>query len=197
MKFVNPELYIKGQDHSRNWNRENNDCVVKAFAILYQISYDEAHGFTRGFFNRHEKDGVYNMTSMMSQLISNKNLQFNGDVSKVRIRGTILAKDLSNLLPEGCYLILTQTHAAVFIDGKWIDYKGIVKKNNQICAIYEFNNFSELEEIRSKLQDNSSSDFDYWLIVIIIAGILLFVYNSEVKREIKSLKRWVKKEINF
>ena len=42
LKFSNPEQFIEGYVTSRYKDYETNDCVVKALAILFGISYDVA-----------------------------------------------------------------------------------------------------------------------------------------------------------
>jgi hypothetical protein len=196
MKFIHPEQFIKDYSNSRYRGIETNDCVVKAVSILFGIPYDEAHGFSRGFFNRIEKDGVNNFTSSMRRLIKNPNFSFNGSVNEIEINKNSSIQDVYSMYNEGAYLVLTIDHVAVLFDGQWLDYKGIIKKNEDVYAVYEFSDFDHFESIRKKIADNNTS-FDFWLIAIVLVAAFLFFNEKEVKHGLRNFKTWAKREIHF
>ena len=47
---------------------EKNDCVVRAFANAFTITYDTAHQFAENVFNRKAKKGVKGMFITLSKL---------------------------------------------------------------------------------------------------------------------------------
>jgi hypothetical protein len=197
MKFIHPEQFISDYSKSRYKGFETNDCVVKAVSILFGIPYDEAHGFSRGFFDRPEKDGVSNFTKSMRRLMKNPNFSFNGDVSEIGIEDYSSVKDIYSEYQDGFYLVVTVDHVSVLCDGTWLDYKGIIKQKEEVYAVYEFLDFDHFDSIRKKIADNNNSSFDFWLIAIVLFAVFLFFNEKEVKHELRNFKKWVKREIHF
>jgi len=197
MKFIHPEQFISDYSKSRYKGFETNDCVVKAVSILFGIPYDEAHGFSRGFFNRTEKDGVYNFTSSMRRLMKNQNFSFNGSVNEINIDEHSSILDVYSEYNEGAYLVLTIDHVSVLFDGQWLDYKGIIKQNEDVYAVYEFLDFDHFDSIRKRIADNNNSSFDFWLIAIVLIAAFLFFNEREVKQELRKFKNWAKREIRI
>ena len=197
MKFIHPEQFISDYSKSRYKGFETNDCVVKAVSILFGIPYDEAHGFSRGFFNRTEKDGVSNFTTSMRRLMKNPNFSFNGSVNEIDIdeRSSIL--DVYSEYNDGAYLVLTVDHVSVLFEGYWLDYKGIIKQKENVYAIYEFSDFGHFDSIKKKIADNNNSRFDFWLITIVLIAAFLFFNEREVKQELRKFKNWAKREIRI
>ncbi len=76
---------------------------MKAVSILFGIPYDEAHGFSRGFFDRPEKDGVSNFTKSMRRLMRNPNFSFNGTVNEIEIGDYSSVKDIYSEYQDGFY----------------------------------------------------------------------------------------------
>ena len=197
MKFIHPEKFIIDYSQSRYRGFETNDCVVKAVSILFGIPYDEAHGFSRGFFNRIEKDGVNNFTSSMRRLMKDSNFSFNGSVNEVEIKKNSSIHDIYLKYNEGAYLVLTIEHVSVLFEGQWLDYKGIIKPNEDVYAVYEFSDFDHFDSIRKKITDYNNSSSDFWLIAIVLVVAFLFFNEKEVKHELRNFKKWVKREIHF
>ena len=197
MKFIHPEQFISDYSKSRYKGFETNDCVVKAVSILFGIPYDEAHGFSRGFFNRTEKDGVSNFTSSMRRLMKDQNFSFNGSVNEIDINEHSSILDVYSEYNEGAYLVVTRDHVSVLCDGTWLDYKGIIKQKEEVYAVYEFSEFDHFDSIRKKIADNNNSSFDFWLIAIVLFAVFLFFNEKEVKHELRNFKKWVKREIHF
>jgi len=197
MKFIHPEQFISDYSQSRYRGFETNDCVVKAVSILFGIPYDEAHGFSRGFFNRIEKDGVNNFTSSMRRLMKNPNFSFNGSVDEIEINKNSSIHDVYSNYNEGVYLVLTIEHVSVLFDGHWLDYKGIIKQSEDVYAVYEFSNFDHFDSIRKKIAAYNNSSSDFWLITLVLVAAFLFFNEKEVKHELRNFKKWVKREIHF
>jgi hypothetical protein len=197
MKFIHPEQFISDYSQSRYKGFETNDCVVKAVSILFGIPYDEAHGFSRGFFDRPEKDGVSNFTKSMRRLMKNPNFSFNGNVSEVDITEDATVKDIHSEYQDGFYLVVTVDHVSVLCDGTWLDYKGIIKQKEEVYAVYEFSEFDHFDSIRKKISENNNSSFDYWLIAIVLVAALLYFNETEVKQELRKFKKWAKREIHI
>ncbi|MFM7472844.1 MAG: hypothetical protein ACKO00_02870, partial [Crocinitomicaceae bacterium] len=132
LKYIHPEQFIRGLAESRYRNYETNDCVVKAFSILFGISYDEAHGFSRGFFDRPERNGPENFTDSMKRMIRNKNFSFNGKVKHVKLNQSINIQRVPSQFKQGVYLILTYNHVTVLCDGIFVDYQFILKQRDLV-----------------------------------------------------------------
>lgn len=108
---------------------------MKAVSILFGIPNDEAHGFSRGFFNRTEKDGVNNFTTSMRRLMKNPNFSFNGSVNEIDIDERSSIRDVYSEHIEGIYLVVTIDHVSDQLDGLWLDYKGRIKQNEDVYAV--------------------------------------------------------------
>jgi hypothetical protein len=197
MKFIHPEQFISDYSQSRYKGFETNDCVVKAVSILFGIPYDEAHGFSRGFFDRPEKDGVRNFGKSMRRLMKNPNFSFNGNVCEVDITEDATVKDIYSEYQDGFYLVLTIDHVSVLCDGTWLDYTGIIKQKEEVYAVYEFSDFDHFDSIRNKISENNNPSFDYWLIAIVLVAALLYFNEREVKQELRKFKKWAKREIHI
>ena len=195
MNYIHPEQFIQDYTQSRYQGIETNDCVVKAVSILFGIPYDEAHGFSRGFFDRPEKDGVSNFSKSMRRLMKNPNFTFNGNVSEVAIAKNASVKDIYSEYQDGFYLILTIEHVSVLCDGAWLDYKGIIKQKEEVYAVYEFSDFDHFDSIRKKISETNNSSFGYWLAALALI-VFLYFNETEVKQELRKFKKWAKREIH-
>jgi hypothetical protein len=133
----------------------------------------------------------------MRRLMKNQNFTFNGSVSEIDIDEHSSILDVYSEYNEGAYLILTIDHVSVLFDGQWLDYKGIIKQNENVYAVYKFLDFEHFDSIRKKIEDNNNSSFDFWLITIVLVAVFLFINEKEVKHELRDFKKWVKREIHF
>lgn len=195
LKYIHPDQFILGLSESRNRNYETNDCVVKAFSILFGISYDEAHGFARGFFDRPERNGPENFTNSMKRMIRNKNFSFNGKVKQIKLHETLTIHRIHKEFHQGVYLVLTFDHVTVLCDGTFMDYQSILKPRDMVYEFFEFSNFDHHEEIRHKIQKKEDSKVGWLFIVAVILIIGLFDQRDKVERDLIKLKIWIKKEI--
>ena len=195
LKYIHPEQFILGLSESRYRNYETNDCVVKAFAILFGISYDEAHGFSRGFFDRPERNGPENFTNSMKRMIRNKNFSFNGKVKQVRLNEMLTIQRVQKEFHQGVYLVLTYDHVSVLCDGIFVDYQFILKPRDMVFEVFEFSDFAHHDEIRSKIHKKSSPRIEWMFIFAIILVIGLIDQRKNVKRDLKQLKFWVQRTL--
>ncbi len=75
---------IKGYSESAIAKSETNDCVVRAFASSFEISYNDAHKYVAEEFKRQPRKGTYG-TSLRLVKMSNENVEVNG--KKVHLVG--------------------------------------------------------------------------------------------------------------
>ena len=76
---------IKGYDESAIAKGESNDCVVRAFASSFEVSYDVAHKYVAEQFSRKPRCGTFGTVFKMIKL-SESPIKFNGkEVSIVEI----------------------------------------------------------------------------------------------------------------
>lgn len=196
LKFVNPESFIKGYESSRYRNYEYNDCVVKAFAVLFGVSYDEAHGFTRGFFSRGERTGTYGFNRGIQSMMRHPTVRFYGNLKAARrLRGdTIIA--IQKRYPHGIFLVDSYDHVSVLCDGVWVDYEGIISADTKVHAIYQFTDFTHYEELRAKVHQTNNNEFDWLSVVLFLFLISFLILNREmVKHDLIRLGLWIKEFI--
>jgi len=195
MKFSNPENYIVDFTKSYNKKYETNDCVVIAMSILFGISYDEAHGFSRGFFNRSEREGAYSFEKSMDKMMRNPNFRFNGHVKKIQMSNSMTAKKVTQEFCSGVYLAVTVDHVSVLHNGIWIDYEGIMKPRTAVTSIYEFSDFEHYNHFKPVLEKKASFIDSIFLIITgLVLGIFLIGLTDEGKRDLEDGKRWLKSE---
>jgi hypothetical protein len=128
---------IKGYDESSIAKGETNDCVVRAFASAFEVSYDYAHKYVRENFNRINRQGTYGTVHKMSQIaedrrqINYKKVKCLGTKSNTGIhdlRYPVKTKDgvvkremtvgtFAKQNPVGTFFILVSRHAFTIKDG--------------------------------------------------------------------------------
>lgn len=195
LNYIHPEQFISGLSESRYRNYETNDCVVKAFAILFGISYDEAHGFSRGFFDRPERNGPENFTNSMKRMIRNKNFSFNGKVKQIKLNETLTIQRVHKEFHQGVYLVLTYDHVTVLCDGIFVDYQFILKPRDMVYEVFEFSDFAHHDEIRTKINKKDTPKFEWWFIFVVIIIIGLIGQRKQVQRDLRQLKFWVQRTL--
>jgi hypothetical protein len=67
---------IKGYSDSVIARGETNDCVVRAFASSFDVSYDYAHKFVKEKFGRKDRQGTYGTVTTM-KTFANQRKQIN------------------------------------------------------------------------------------------------------------------------
>ncbi len=68
---------IKGYSESLTAKGETNDCVVRAFASSFELTYDEAHKYVAEEFRRKPRKGTFMTASKMNKM-SDANTTVNG-----------------------------------------------------------------------------------------------------------------------
>jgi hypothetical protein len=128
--------YIKNYQDSKIAKGETNDCVVRALASTFDMTYDEAHSIAKEKFGRKDRDGtsgtIITFQKLSSAKINNKNFSIISD-SKLKYPGSpryikeknphklntqpIVVRQLLEMYPKGKYFVLISRHAFSLIDG--------------------------------------------------------------------------------
>ena len=66
--YISSSSAIKGITDSALAKSETNDCVVRAFAAAYNVSYDFAHKKVAELFGRKNGQGTYCFSLVMRQM---------------------------------------------------------------------------------------------------------------------------------
>ena len=67
VSFIDTNDAIKGYSESDIASSENNDCVVRAFAAVTDVNYDEAHDYVKRIFKRPKGKGTPRFGPIMEQ----------------------------------------------------------------------------------------------------------------------------------
>jgi hypothetical protein len=76
LPYCSNNVGIIGYQDSEIAKKENNDCVVRAFASSFEISYDKAHKYVKEKFGRKDYCGTYGTVFKMVEL-AKKQTQIN------------------------------------------------------------------------------------------------------------------------
>lgn len=123
---------VKGYNDSKIAFSENNDCVVRAIASSFDITYDESHKFCKDILKREYRKGVRMFNHQMEWYfnnggkISDKSAKLIGKYSQlyynVKVKGVIKKRALTvgkfiKENQEGSFLVTTVGHAFTIKDG--------------------------------------------------------------------------------
>ena len=149
---------IKGYAESPIARGEKNDCVVRAFASAFEVSYDYAHKYVRENFGRKNREGTYGTVLKMTKLseekrqVNYKRVKCIGTKSEMgthSLRYPVKTKDgivkremtvgtFAKQNPVGTFFILVSRHAFTIkdgvVNGNWED---AVKKKRVIKFAFE------------------------------------------------------------
>jgi len=150
---------IKGYDESPIAKGETNDCVVRAFASAFEVSYDYAHKYVRENFGRINRQGTYGTVHKMRQIAEDRR-QIN--YKKVKCLGTktsdygqyslkyqvktkdgVVKRDMTvgtfaKQNPVGTFFILVSRHAFTIKDGVVIgNYEDSQKKKRVVKFAFQ------------------------------------------------------------
>ena len=149
---------IKGYSDSVTARIETNDCVVRAFASAFDVSYDYAHKYVAEEFNRKPRKGTYFTTSKLVKLsesfikVNGKKLIPIGTKSnslvypyslsyEVKVKGEKVKRQMTvgtfvKKNPKGTFFVLVKGHAFTIKDGVVIgNFEDAVKtKKIMRCA---------------------------------------------------------------
>ena len=130
---------IKGYSDSVTAKRETNDCVVRAFASAFDVTYDCAHKYVAEQFGRKPRKGTYYTASRMTKLsegvlkVNSKKIIPIGTKSnsvaypyslsyEVKVKGEKVKRQMTvgtfvKKNPKGTFFILVRGHAFTIKDG--------------------------------------------------------------------------------
>ena len=113
---------------------ERNDCVVRAIRTAFDVTYNEAHDFTRVNLFRKRKGYVYHTDTRFLIMINKGQKIFGKTLINMPVsQKTVLT--FSRKFPKGNYLLLTSGHAIGISDGSLSD-RGKVRKQ-RIQSVYK------------------------------------------------------------
>lgn len=130
---------IKGYSESLTAGRETNDCVVRAFASAFDVTYDYAHKYVAEEFKRQPRKGTYFTASKMSKLsegvikVNNKKIIPIGTKGncvvypyslsyEIKVKGEKVKRQMTvgtfvKKNPKGTFFVLVRGHAFTIKDG--------------------------------------------------------------------------------
>ncbi len=134
IKYIPTKEAIIGHSDSSIAKTESNDCVVRAIASSFEMSYDESHKFVAKIWFRRNREGTRNFVGGMRHMVDNKipingksfsNLggQYGSMKYDVKVKGQIVKRNMTTgtfikKYPVGKYLVVVRGHAFSIIDGK-------------------------------------------------------------------------------
>ena len=131
---------IKGYTDSATARTETNDCVVRAFASAFDVSYDYAHKYVAEEFKRKPRKGTYFTASKMVKLskgmfkVNGKTINPMGEFNTksiaypfslaydVKVKGEVVKRQMTvgtfvKKNPVGTFFVLVKGHAFTIKDG--------------------------------------------------------------------------------
>jgi len=158
LPYCTTEKAIKGYAESPIAKGERNDCVVRAFASSFGVSYDYAHKYVKENFGRKNREGTYGTVLKMKKLsedrkqINYKKVKCLGTKSDsgihdlrypVKTKDGIVKREMTvgtfvKQNPVGTFFILVSRHAFTIKDGVVIgNYEDSTKKKRVIKFAFE------------------------------------------------------------
>ena len=129
---------IKGYSESKTAQGETNDCVVRAFASSFDVSYDYAHKYVADEFGRKPRKGTYGTITTLVKM-SDNSLKVNGKkictvgvrhndhllrslMYDVKVKGVTKKRNMTvgtfvKQNPKGTFFVLVRRHAFTIKDG--------------------------------------------------------------------------------
>ena len=129
---------IKGYSDSAIAKGETNDCVVRAFASSFDVSYDYAHRYVADEFGRKPRKGTYGTVPTLVKMADSlfkvngkkvcligerKNNQMIGSLKyDVTVKGETKKRNMTVCTfvkqnPKGTFFVLVRRHAFTIKDG--------------------------------------------------------------------------------
>jgi len=150
---------IKGYSESAIAKSETNDCVVRAFASSFEISYNDAHKYVAEEFKRQPRKGTYG-TSLRLVKMSNENVEVNGKKVHlvgyrftpsmfgtlsydVKVKGEVKKRNMTvgtfiKKNPIGTYFVIVKGHAFTIKNGVVIgNYEDSVRVKRVMKCAFE------------------------------------------------------------
>jgi len=151
---------IKGYNDSLTARRETNDCVVRAFASAFDVTYDYAHKYVAEQFGRKPRKGTYHTASKIAKLsesvlkVNNKKIIPIGTKSKslfypyslsydVKVKGETVKRQMTvgtfvKKNQKGTFFVLVRRHAFTIKDGVVIgNPEDAIKTKRPMKAAFE------------------------------------------------------------
>ena len=129
---------IKGYNESKTAKGETNDCVVRAFASSFDVSYDYAHKYVADEFGRKPRKGTYGTITTLVKMADSL-IKVNGKkvcpigvrhndymlrslMYDVIIKGVTKKRNMTvgtfvKQNPKGTFFVLVRCHAFTIKDG--------------------------------------------------------------------------------
>ena len=134
IKYIPTKEAIIGYSDSTIAKTESNDCVVRAIASSFEMSYDESHKFVAKIWFRRNREGTRNFVGGLRHMINNK-VKINGKLFEtmgneyghvsyeVKVKGQMVKRNMTTgtfikKYPVGKYLVVVRGHAFSIIDGQ-------------------------------------------------------------------------------
>jgi hypothetical protein len=148
---------IKGYAESATAKGERNDCVVRAFASSFEVSYDYAHRYVADEFGRKPRNGTYGTVPKLLKMTENwfkvngkkicpVGIRHNDQMLRslmydVTIKGETKKRNMTvgtfvKQNPKGTFFVLVNRHAFTIKDGVVIGNPEDATKTKKImrCA---------------------------------------------------------------
>lgn len=128
---------------------DSNNCVVRAFAICMNCSYQEADEYAKEYLNREYSKGV-NMKLLLSHLADNskqlfnvledKNIKYKSQVRKVLKSNPTFNQFLKNFsLKNKTYFIVVKGHAFALKNGViYGNEEDLTSIRKRVWGVFEF-----------------------------------------------------------
>lgn len=129
---------IKGYTESVIAKSETNDCVVRAFASSFEVSYDKAHKYVEEKFGRKFRKGTYGTAVTLGNMDKNntqvnykkvkvlgktfgeskhKSLKYEVKVKGQKVMRQMTVGTFTKQNPFGTFMIIVSGHAFTIKDG--------------------------------------------------------------------------------
>jgi hypothetical protein len=150
---------IQGYTESVIAKSETNDCVVRAFASAFDISYDRAHKYIKEKFGRKDRQGTYGTVLTLNKMVEENtqvnykkvksvgktinNSKFKTLEYEVKVKGEKVKRQMTvgtfiKQNPEGTFFVLVRQHAFTIKDGVVIgNYEDAVKTKKIIKNAFQ------------------------------------------------------------
>ena len=150
---------IQGYSESVIAKSETNDCVVRAFASAFDVTYDRAHKYVAEKFGRQPKKGTYGTASKLVKMYDDRttvnykkvypvgkrltDTMFGSLSYDVKVKGVTKRRNMTvgtfiKKNPKGTFIVLVSRHAFTIKDGVVIgNYEDAVKTKKIMRCAFE------------------------------------------------------------
>ena len=129
---------IQGYSESVIAKSETADCVVRAFASAFDITYDRAHKYVKEKFGRKDRQGTYGTVRTLNKMVENntqvnykriksvgktinnstfKTLEYEVKVKGEKVKRQMTVGTFIKQNPQGTFFVLVRQHAFTIKDG--------------------------------------------------------------------------------